>query len=142
MLLSQEIKAQGSKISSGGFFRLKEHCLHNTDIGVWGIYVNGEMDRLMHGTGWTLESYTSVVDKPILEKRQLVRSIKLKRWAYVIIGYIISIILGVCTGILIDTTIMESIILCISACNITTLSAVVVFDQIWPWPFSYWRNYE
>lgn len=120
--------------------RLNEYILH--DVNQWDVFINGEIETAMHGTGWTIESYTAVVDKPILEKRKAVRNIKLKRRAYFIVGFIISFIVGTSVGMWTGAPLVDSMFLGISLYNIVTLSAIWVLNKIWPWPYSYWWQYE
>ncbi len=113
-----------------------------SNLNTWNIALGDEMHTIMQGTGWTLESYTAEVDKPILKKRKEIRTIKMKRRAYFIIGYLIACSIGILTSVFLGLSITDGITLSISLCNVITLLSLLVIDKMWPWPYSYWWQYE
>lgn len=113
-----------------------------SNLNTWNIALGDEMHTIMQGTGWTLESYTAEVDKHILKKRKEIRTIKMKRRAYFIIGYFTAFTVGMAASIFLGLSLGTGIFMGINLCNVITLSSLLIINQMWPWPYSYWWQYE
>jgi len=97
--------------------------------------VNAQLD----GTGWNFDAYVDAVDKPILEKRALVRSIKIKRRIYSISSITLILALGVATGLMLGKSISISFLLGLSLTNFAIITYRSVADRRWPYPEYHWR---
>ena len=100
-----------------------------------------EMGEKLKGTGWTLESYAEVIDKPILERRATVHAIKVKRRIYMLCAYILCLILGVQIAVAVGVVWTQGLILGLQLSNIITVSYHWVADKYFPYP-SYHYRYE
>ena len=100
-----------------------------------------EMEEKLKGTGWTVESYAEVIDKPILERRAIIHAIKVKRRIYMLCAYILCLALGVQIAVALGVVWTQGLIVGSQLCNIITITYHWVADKYFPYP-SYHYRYE
>ena len=100
-----------------------------------------EMEKKLQGTGWTLESYAEVIDKPILEHLATIQAIKVKRRIYLLCAYLLMLALGVQIAVAVGVVWTQGLILGLQLSNIITATYYWVVEKYWPYP-SYRYRYE
>ena len=100
-----------------------------------------DMEEKLQGTGWTLESYAEVIDKPILEQRATIQAIKVKRRIYLLCACLLMLALGVQIAVAVGVVWTQGLILGLQLSNIITASYHWVADKYFPYP-SYHYRYE
>ena len=100
-----------------------------------------EMEKKLQGTGWTLESYTEVIDKPILEQRATIQAVKVKRRIYLLCAYLLMLALGVQIAVALGVVWTQGLLLGLQLSNIVVATYYFVAERFFPYP-SYHYRYE
>jgi hypothetical protein len=103
--------------------------------------IRKEVEDKLKGTGWTIESYATEVDKPILERRATIHNIKVKRRIYLLCAVLLMLALGVQIAVIVGVVWTQGLLLGLQLSNIITATYHWVVDKYWPYP-SYHYRYE
>ena len=100
-----------------------------------------DITERLKGTGWTIESYAEVVDKPILEKRAEIRAIRTERRIYLLCAYLLVFAMGIQITVAVGVVWTQGLLLGLQLSSVVTALYGFVADKYLPYP-SYSYRYE